>query len=81
MPSGFVVAADPFGDNDLRFGVSLEAMLPNAFELESSHERFGDDVLLRRMRKNEFLMEARGLCECVHERIVRAQHNSGVAHR
>ena len=38
MGSGLVVVADPLGDDDLAYGVRLEAMLPNAFELERPHE-------------------------------------------
>ena len=87
MRLGLVVVADPLGDDDLRFGVRLEPVLPNAFELERSHERFRNPVLLRRVRKDEFLMEPIRLREfsielgSVNERVVGTKQNSGVRHR
>ena len=57
MRSGFVVVANPLGDDDLGFGVRFESMLPDAFELERSHEQFSDAVLLRRMWEDELLMK------------------------
>ena len=50
MGSSLVVVADPLGDDDLGFGVRLEAIMPNALELERSHERFGNAILLWRVR-------------------------------
>ena len=50
MWSGFVVVADPLGDDDFGFGVRLEAMLPHAFKLEPTHERFGNAILFGRVR-------------------------------
>ena len=56
MRSRFVVVADALGDDDLGFSVCLEAMMPNALEFERSHKRFGDAVLLGRIRQDELLV-------------------------
>lgn len=56
--SRFVVVLNPGGDRRLCFFVGFEAVLPDALELERPHERFGDAVLLRRVRQNELLMQA-----------------------
>ena len=51
---------NPRRDRSLRFIIRFEAMLPDALELERSHKRFSDAVLLGRVRKNELLMQAVG---------------------
>jgi len=56
MGPGFVVMADPFGNDRLRLGVRFESMLPDTLELERAHERFGNAVLLGRMRQNKLLV-------------------------
>ena len=50
MRPALVVVADPLADDDLGFGVRLEAMLPYVLELERSHERFGNALLFGRVR-------------------------------
>jgi len=60
-------------------------VLPDALELERSHKRFSDAVLLRRVRKNELLMQAIGFRQVaiefrgVDQRVVGSQRNVGVA--
>jgi hypothetical protein len=58
---------DPISDFRLCLLVGLEPVLPDTFELERSHERFRDAILLRGMRKNELLMQAVGLRELMVE--------------
>ena len=60
MRSNFVVMLNPSGDLCLGFLVGLESMLPHALELQRTDKRFGDAILLRRVRKNELLMKAVG---------------------
>jgi len=50
----FVVMSNPIRNDGLCLKVGLEAMLPDALELERSHERFGEEVLLWRMRQDKF---------------------------
>jgi len=58
MRPGLVLVFDPRGNGGLRLIECLEAMLPNAFELERPHERFGHAVLLGRVRQDELLAQA-----------------------
>ncbi len=53
MRPGFVVVLEPGGDRGLRLFEGLGAMLPDAFELERAHERFGHAVLLGRVGQDE----------------------------
>jgi hypothetical protein len=63
MRSRLVVMLDPGRDRGLRLFVGLEAVLPDALELERSHERFGDAVLLGGVRENELLKYTVRSCE------------------
>jgi hypothetical protein len=48
----------PRRDRSLCRIVGLEALLPDAFELQGSNEGLGDVILPARVRKNKFLLDA-----------------------
>jgi hypothetical protein len=79
--------ADPGRDDGLGLLVRFEPMLPHTFELERTHEQFGDAVLLGRVGQDELLAQAvrlgQGAVELrsVDEGVVRPQRDAAVSSR
>src|SRR5688500_5232419 len=57
MRSAFVVPSQPGSDPLPRFLKRLELMLPDALFFETPKESFDDAILLRRVRRDELLLQ------------------------
>ena len=52
-----VIPFNPLSNGDAGFGKAGEVMLPDTFFLETAKEAFDEAVLLRRIRRDEFLVQ------------------------